>query len=421
MATAWEPYQELFQGVIVCLHSDFRIGGLKPGQVRKIRGKIYLMPADVTGLLARYRADFPEHQRRPTTGQANPRTRKLIEFGWDEPDLEFLLRNREMMKRSPFDGCVFHVNTSLPGTKPESLTWLGWSRREFHREDFPAARDALATQKIVTDSNCKAFDHNFLRFNVTPGDLDWFDDYRAVVANARLAGLFAQYARCDGILLDTEQYEGQLFDPSKQRDGKQRGWPAYALQARKRGREIMAAAQESYPGMTVMLTFGPSLLNLQTHGGIMPLEGCRYGLLVPFVDGLIEAAQGNARIVDGFEQSYGFREAARFQQARELITDKTAPLMANPPAYRRLVRPGFGLWLDFDWRKRGWNPQSPGSNYFSPDRFQDALLAALHWSDEYVWIYTEKPRFWAGDGKPVELPAAYVDCIWRARKEYCVN
>ena len=27
MATAWEPYQELFQGVIVCLHSDFRIGG----------------------------------------------------------------------------------------------------------------------------------------------------------------------------------------------------------------------------------------------------------------------------------------------------------------------------------------------------------------------------------------------------------
>ena len=28
LATAWEPYQELFQGVIVCMHSDFRIGGL---------------------------------------------------------------------------------------------------------------------------------------------------------------------------------------------------------------------------------------------------------------------------------------------------------------------------------------------------------------------------------------------------------
>ena len=63
MATAWEPYQELFQGVIVCLHSDFRIGGLKPRESKTIRGKIYLMPADVDALLDRYRHDFPEHQR----------------------------------------------------------------------------------------------------------------------------------------------------------------------------------------------------------------------------------------------------------------------------------------------------------------------------------------------------------------------
>ena len=59
-ATAFEPYQELFQGVIVCLHSDFRIGGLKPGETKKIRGKIYLMKNDVDALLKRYRKDFPE-------------------------------------------------------------------------------------------------------------------------------------------------------------------------------------------------------------------------------------------------------------------------------------------------------------------------------------------------------------------------
>jgi len=60
MATAFEPYQELFQGVAVCLHSDFRIGGLKPGEEKKIRGKIYLVPADVEKLVTRYSADFPE-------------------------------------------------------------------------------------------------------------------------------------------------------------------------------------------------------------------------------------------------------------------------------------------------------------------------------------------------------------------------
>jgi hypothetical protein len=63
LATAWEPYQELFQGVIVCLHSDFRIGGLKPGETKRIRGKIYVVDADIAKLLERYRRDFPEHSK----------------------------------------------------------------------------------------------------------------------------------------------------------------------------------------------------------------------------------------------------------------------------------------------------------------------------------------------------------------------
>jgi hypothetical protein len=61
MASAWEPYQELFQGVAVCIHSDFRIGGLKPGETKNIRGKLYLMSADADALLRRYERDFPEH------------------------------------------------------------------------------------------------------------------------------------------------------------------------------------------------------------------------------------------------------------------------------------------------------------------------------------------------------------------------
>jgi len=61
LATAWEPYQELFQGVIVCIHSDFRIGGLNPGETKNIRGKIYIVPNDVNALLKQYRRDFPEH------------------------------------------------------------------------------------------------------------------------------------------------------------------------------------------------------------------------------------------------------------------------------------------------------------------------------------------------------------------------
>ncbi|NND08703.1 MAG: hypothetical protein HKN87_20200 [Saprospiraceae bacterium] len=59
MATTWEPWHELFQGVIRCLHSDFRIGGLAAGEKKKLRGKIYLMENDVPLLLQNYHRDFP--------------------------------------------------------------------------------------------------------------------------------------------------------------------------------------------------------------------------------------------------------------------------------------------------------------------------------------------------------------------------
>ena len=62
-ATAFEPYQELFQGVIRCLHSDFRLGGLKPKEKLNIRGKIYIVKNDENLLLNRYQKDFPSHNK----------------------------------------------------------------------------------------------------------------------------------------------------------------------------------------------------------------------------------------------------------------------------------------------------------------------------------------------------------------------
>ena len=70
MAVAWEPYQEIFQGVVACLHSDFRLGGLKPGETKEIRGKIYVVPANAEKLVRRYEKDFPEQTK---NGQSNDR------------------------------------------------------------------------------------------------------------------------------------------------------------------------------------------------------------------------------------------------------------------------------------------------------------------------------------------------------------
>ncbi|HWN95336.1 MAG TPA: hypothetical protein VNT99_09920 [Methylomirabilota bacterium] len=58
LATASDTTHELFEGVYVCLHSDPRIGGLKVGETRDIRAKLYVLTNDVSALLRRYEKDF---------------------------------------------------------------------------------------------------------------------------------------------------------------------------------------------------------------------------------------------------------------------------------------------------------------------------------------------------------------------------
>ena len=64
LATAFDSTHELFEGVYVCLHSDPHIGGLKPGETRNIRGKIYFLKNDIPALLKRYAADFGPKAKR---------------------------------------------------------------------------------------------------------------------------------------------------------------------------------------------------------------------------------------------------------------------------------------------------------------------------------------------------------------------
>lgn len=113
-ATAWEPYQELFQGVIRCLHSDFRLGGLRPGETKPIRGKIYLVPNDVPALLARYAKDFPEQQPliasppKAVTSLANPSMLYTV------PDKPYIVMQRGEMEAVIADNRAVN-DAVLPG------------------------------------------------------------------------------------------------------------------------------------------------------------------------------------------------------------------------------------------------------------------------------------------------------------------
>ena len=344
------------------------------------------------------------------TGPQQQTVKKLIEFGSDEPDTTFLRQHIAEMERTPFDGCVFHLMSIKPGGTPENFNWLCWGRRAFTESELkPALEDLQATA-------FSRFTHNFLRFNTTPADLDWFDDFTAVLNNARLAAQIARQGKCEGILFDTEQYQGELFNYERQRDATKKSWDHYAAQARVRGRELMEAFQNGFPNLTVFLTFGYSLPRSQSENGKNRLAECSYGLLAPFLDGMVEAARGSARLVDGYETSYGYKEQVNFNDGYHLMKKGVLPIVADKEKYQRVASAGFGIWMDFDCERNGWDSDDVMKNYFTPEAFERSVRLALETTDEYVWIFTVIPRWWSAEGKALRLPAAYDRALRQARK-----
>ena len=343
--------------------------------------------------------------------QAGVPPKRLIEFGWDEPDTAFMRRHITQMERSPFDGCVFHVNYATPGGPAGPFLSDAWGTRAFFAADLgPALADLQATP-------FQRFTDNFLRFNTVPGDVDWFDDFSAVLINARLAAQVARQGKAKGILFDVEQYQAPLFTYGSQRDTPATPWDAYSAQVRRRGREVMEAFQQGYPDLTIFLTFGYSGPWLESGGGARPLAECEYGLLVPFLDGMLDAARGGTRLVDGYEAAYFHKgDTTKFAAAYQTITEGLLPIVADPAAYRRRLSVGFGLWLDVDSGARGWEREDAGKNFYTPGAFEASVRAALEVADQYVWIYTEVPRWWSEDGRPVDLPAGYAEALRRARQ-----
>jgi hypothetical protein len=337
--------------------------------------------------------------------------KKLIEFGWDEPDPAFMRKHVEAMEKTPFDGCVFHVNAEgADGKVAGRLTWEGWAQRTFTDQELRRAVEDLKATRF------KRFTHNFLRFNTTPAKLDWFDDHSAVIANAKLAAKVAREGKCAGVLFDIEQYEGQLWNYRKQRDAATKSWDQYAAKARERGREVMNAFQEGYPGVTVFLTFGHSLPWAQCAGKTEKLPDAGYGLLAPFLDGMVDATNDGARLVDGHELSYGYKDPARFDAAyRAMSKDLLAIVGADREKYRKSYSFGFGIWMDNNHRRVGWDEKDFSKNHFTPEVFGAAVRKALETSDEYVWVYTEMPRWWSEGGGMVKMPGAYVDGVRKAR------
>jgi len=334
--------------------------------------------------------------------------KQIIEWGWDQPDTAYLRQHIAEMEKTPFDGVILGARAWTNGA-PTYFSHENWGKRRFTEEELRPAMDDLAATKFTR------FTESFLRLNVTPGDVDWFDpEFSAVLHNARLAAKIAAAGRLRGFMLDVEMYQSPVFTYSGQKYCKEKTFAQYAAQVWARGREFVRAIQAEMPAPVVLLTFAHSLL-APAPPERLPDQG--YGLLPAFVDGLLEAAAPRTEIVDAYESAYPFREVAQFQAARKAILEAGLRLSGVPQAYRKHMRVGFGIWMDESWREAGWFPDDPEKSRKSPLEFEYALHRALAYTDKYVWVYSEQPNWWTGD----KLPAGYVDALRNARKPHDPN
>ena len=266
---------------------------------------------------------FAASQSVSAQNRAGPK--KLIEWGWDEPDTKFMRENVAKMEQLPFDGLIFHV----AGSRGGNLSWEPWGNRRFELAEFaPAIADLKATPfHRLTD--------RFLRVNVTPGNVDWFDDraWDIVEHNFTMAAQVAKQGGCTGVMFDVEQYQNQLFNYEKQPHRTGKPFDAYRAKVRQRGRQWMKAG-----------------VRLSRHHGALDVclfdqrrradqrEGESYGLLADFLDGMLDVATPQTKLVDAWEGAYGYKTREQFQFAYERIKRKLAgrrPIRKNIAASSR--------------------------------------------------------------------------------------
>src|SRR5436190_12326988 len=84
-------------------------------------------------------------------GAADPVKKKLIEFGWDEPDTVYLRQHAEEMQKRPLDGVVFTLrNVSRDGKKKTDYLWSGWGPRVVEDWQFKESLEDLKATKFST-------------------------------------------------------------------------------------------------------------------------------------------------------------------------------------------------------------------------------------------------------------------------------
>jgi hypothetical protein len=323
----------------------------------------------------------------------------LVYYGWDIKDTSYLrVHWQEIDATSPFDGMGIAIAVdamqwaSCNHSTSNQLGWKLFSKEKFRIEQFSTQISDLQSTSFANVSD------NLLPVILASAHnegLGWFDDARWNNALANL-DVMAQIMAVTGIrniVMDPEHYGYLMFDYATQNAAYPASWEDYYWQVRAIGYLVAYTLQQRVGPFNILSLYGYTL----------PVKSGGYDLLPAFFDGILDALtlQPSSTFTDGYEYAYGYKKLNQFVSAADEI-HSAALISGNPDAYAKLVKVGFGLWVDY----------KGNTAYFTPAQFGMATLYAKLLASRFVWIYSERMGMMQDDA----VNAPYLQELRRLQK-----
>lgn len=401
----------------------------------------------------------------------------IVTSGNNAPDSVYLSRNTADLEKVPLDGVATWIATPFPvrledGTMDTARLAGGRLCRHPSGVDTADVGQTVVHQQRISDDYIapaikdlrSARFHRFrsnlihcITGNAT-GPINWFDDewWDTICHNIRQIAKVAKQGGCRGLLIDPEVYsyawwsygiltETEGTDHVYRRGNKDfydgKTYEETRAKVRQRGREFARGINAEFEDPVVMFFHASGYTARQIyHDGLKrwpTVEEAPFGLMVPFIDGMLEGSTDGTVIVDCTSQSKWWVGRERLEAARKLVKEDARKLSRVPKLFDQKMKVGFTYRLGVNPQEEAigqqkgvappyeswmYDPSSPDSNFFSPQRLEDTLKMALEIGDGYVLFWNYRANWWLdsaearpADGAPTNSKSRWVSPVyWQA-------
>jgi chitodextrinase len=322
--------------------------------------------------------------------------KKIIEFGRNIPNYDFVADNLAAMEYAPFDGVVFDLRIpKLGGTVRRS--WSVCNPDEVKESDF----DFTKLSKIKSAKFTDNFIRVFVQDDYDQNKFSWFDEavWTNIKKTAQLLSKAVKISNSKGVFIDTEEYYGPknpwLYNTTL--------YPNQTAQqvydkVRQRGREYMSEIQSDVPNIKIMYSFAYDFVE---QWGTATYYDQSYALLKPFLDGMLEAAGPQVTLIDGNEATYftdknedytWWYDQVNVQYLKDRIPSELISKYKKQyrAAYTPIINRYYNAFYDqpgydFNWGLAPANLQK---------LLEHAIYNRLLMTDEYVWTWSQGDVKW---------------------------